>query len=64
LDVSDPASPVEVGFHKLWTEANSVAVAEDGSGQTFIYIANREGGLAVFRVRYRILLPFVLRNDQ
>ncbi|MBN1976746.1 MAG: hypothetical protein JW918_05040 [Anaerolineae bacterium] len=63
LDVSDPAHPVEVGFHNFMTESYAVAVAEGGSGQTYIYVANMEGGLAILRVRYHLFLPLVLRNS-
>jgi hypothetical protein len=62
LDVSDPASPVEVGFYNLMTEAQTVAVAEDSSGQSYIYLANQPAGLKILRLRYRLFLPVVLRN--
>jgi hypothetical protein len=62
LDVSDPAHPFEVGFHNFLTESYAVAAAEGSSGQTYIYVANLEGGVAIFRVRYHRFLPLVLRN--
>lgn len=63
LDVSDPANPVEVGVRSFPAEPNAVAMAEDGAGQTYIYAANQEGGLAILRVRYRRFLPVVLHNS-
>jgi hypothetical protein len=64
LDVSDPANPVEVGFYNLLTEPQAVVVAEDSSGQSYIYLANQEAGLAILRFGYRLFLPIVLRNEQ
>jgi hypothetical protein len=63
LDVSDPANPVEVGLQSFPAEPNAVAMAEDGAGQTYMYAANQEGGLAILRVRYRRFLPIVLHNS-
>jgi hypothetical protein len=62
LDVSDPASPVEVGFYNLLTEAQEVVVAGDSAGQSYIYLANQPAGLTILRFRIRVFLPVVLRN--
>ncbi|MGD2207656.1 MAG: hypothetical protein PVH17_12855, partial [Anaerolineae bacterium] len=62
LDVSDPATPVEVGFYNLLTEAQTVVVAEDSSGQSYIYLANQPAGLTILRFGYHLFLPVVLRN--
>jgi hypothetical protein len=64
LDVSDPVSPSEVGFYHLRAEGNAVAVPEEDSGPTYIYVANQEGGLAILRVRHHLFLPLVLRSGQ
>jgi len=66
VDVSDAASPNEIGFYyHTFGEANDVAVTGDpssGLSQVYIYVADQQGGLVVLRVRYRVYLPLVLRN--
>ena len=62
LDVSDPASPVEVGYYNLLTEGYTAVVAEDDAGRVHIYFASRSGGLMIFRFGYHLFLPVVLHN--
>lgn len=62
LNVTDPANPVRLGFHDLVIESYNLVVAEDGSGQAMIYLANSDEGLTIFCFQPRLFLPIVLRN--
>ena len=44
-------------------EAKAIALARHGSGQIYAYVANGGGGLTIFRLRYRLSLPLLLRNS-
>ncbi len=61
IDVSNPASPREVGFYDTPGYAMGVAV----SGP-YVYVADGDGGLVILRFlgagATRLYLPLVVRN--
>jgi hypothetical protein len=63
IDVTDPARPVEIGWCETLGEAKSVDLARGPSGQIHAYVANGGGGLTIFRLRYSLVLPLLLRSS-
>jgi hypothetical protein len=56
LDISDPATPDEVGFYDTPGDAQGVATAGD-----LAYVADTNGGLFILTRAKRVYLPMLMR---